>query len=537
MLFSQLIQKLIQDTTEKSLPLFSVELCLCVTIVLMLLVRLFGADRLLPAGVVAVIGAASALACSWLQYRELYGVQEPVSTTFFTGMLVHDSFTVYFRAFLSLFLLLTVALTSLTGIPDEEDSPDFYCLLFGATIGMMIMASSNSLLMLFLSVEMASVPSYAMVGFLKGRKPSSEAALKYVVYGAGAAGVMLYGISLLAGVLGTADMGLLAERLGAAAAGGSGGLGDPEVRTASLGILLIMVGLAFKLSLVPFHFWCPDAFEGASAEVAGFLSVASKAGAFALLVRLCVSLAGAEGTGPLLTAFGLGLGFVACLTMTLGNLAAYGQNNLKRMLAYSTIAHAGYMVMAVAAMLVMSSSVAGATSAADVIRSMEGLLYYLFVYMFMNLGAFAVIALVRNYTFGETLDDVRGLISQSPTLCVVMLICMFSLVGLPPFGGFVGKFFIFASTLRSAETEPFMYVVLVCAGLNTVFSLFYYIRVLRVMFLEARPADARPVPLPFASWESAFTLTLAAFVLLLGVAPYVMSTTANTAAQSLAFFN
>ncbi|MFM8725544.1 MAG: proton-conducting transporter membrane subunit, partial [Planctomycetaceae bacterium] len=129
----------------------------------------------------------------------------------------------YFRAFLSLFLLLTVALTSLTGIPDEEDSPDFYSLLFGATIGMMMMASSNSLLMLFLSVEMASVPSYAMVGFLKGRKPSSEAALKYVVYGAGAAGVMLYGISLLAGVLGTADMGLLAERLAAAAAGGSGG--------------------------------------------------------------------------------------------------------------------------------------------------------------------------------------------------------------------------------------------------------------------------------------------------------------------------
>jgi NADH-quinone oxidoreductase subunit N len=223
--------------------------------------------------------------------------------------------------------------------------------------------------------------------------------------------------------------------------------------------------------------------------------------------------------------------------MTLGNLAAYGQNNLKRMLAYSTIAHAGYMVMSVAAMLVMSSSSAGAASAAEVTRALEGLLYYLFVYMFMNLGAFAVIALVRNYTFGETLDDVRGLISQSPTLCVVMLICMFSLVGLPPFGGFIGKFFIFASTLKSAETEPFMYVVLVCGGLNTVLSLFYYIRVLRVMFLEARPADARPVPLPFASWESAFTLTLAGFVLLLGVAPYVMSTTANTAAQSLAFFN
>ncbi|MFM7831962.1 MAG: NADH-quinone oxidoreductase subunit N, partial [Planctomycetaceae bacterium] len=231
------------------------------------------------------------------------------------------------------------------------------------------------------------------------------------------------------------------------------------------------------------------------------------------------------------------LAIVIIATLLIGNITAVFQQSVKRMLAYSTIAHAGYMVMSVAAMLVMSSSSAGAASAAEVTRSLEGLLYYLFVYMFMNLGAFAVIALVRIYTFGETLDDVRGLISQSPTLCVVVLICMFSLVGLPPFGGFIGKFFIFASTLKSAETEPFMYVVLVCAGLNTVFSLFYYIRVLRVMFLEARPADARPVPLPFASWESAFTLTLAGFVLLLGVAPYVMSTTANTAAQSLAFFN
>ena len=140
MLFSQLIQRLLQDTTEKSLPLFSVELCLCVTIVLMLLVRLFSADRLLPACVVAVIGAASALACSWLQYRAIFGIPDAEPTRLFTGLLIHDSFTVYFRAFLSLFLLLTVALTSLTGIPDDEDSPDFYSLLFGATIGMMLMA-------------------------------------------------------------------------------------------------------------------------------------------------------------------------------------------------------------------------------------------------------------------------------------------------------------------------------------------------------------------------------------------------------------
>jgi len=536
MLFSQLIQKLIQDTTEKSLPFFSVELCLCATIVLMLLVRLFSADRLLPACIVAVIGATAALACSWLQYRELFGGAERAGETFFTGLLIHDSFSVYFRAFLSLFLLLTVALTSLTGIPDEEDSPDFYSLLFGATIGMMLMATSNSLLMLFISVEMASVPSYAMVGFLKGRRPSSEAALKYVVYGAGAAGVMLYGISLLAGVLGTVDMSLLATRLAEAAAGG-GGFSDPEVRTASLGLLLITAGLAFKLSLVPFHFWCPDAFEGASAEVAGFLSVASKAGAFALLVRLCVSLAGAPGTETVLTAFGTGLGFLACITMTLGNLSAYTQNNLKRLLAYSTIAHAGYMVMAVAALLIMSASPDASGLRPNLAQALEGLLFYLLAYLFMNLGAFAVVALVRNFTFGETIDDVRGLISQSPALCVVMLICMFSLVGMPPFAGFIGKYFIFASAYRAGEFHRFMYVVLAFGALNTVFSLFYYIRVLKAMFLEPRPADARPVEVRFASWESAFVLTLAAFVVLLGVFPYVMSATANEAARSLALFH
>lgn len=533
MLFSQLITKLIQDTTEKSLPLFGVELCLCVTIVLMLLVRLFSADRVLPACITAVVGAAAALTCSWLQYRELFAQSAPVSTELFTGLLIHDNFTVYFRAFLSLFLLLTVALTSLTGIPDEEDGPDFYSLLFGATLGMMLMASSNSLLMLFIAVEMASVPSYAMVGFLKGQKSASEGALKYVVYGAGAAGVMLYGISLVAGTLGTADMSLLSERLAAVAADGSGGLGDPELRTFALGLLMILAGLAFKLSLVPFHFWCPDAFEGASAEVAGFLSIASKAGAFALLVRLCISMSGAEGAETLLTAFGVGLGVISIITMTLGNLAAYGQDNLKRLLAYSTIAHAGYMVMAVSAMVVMLSDTAAGDVSRSVASAMEGLLYYLFVYLFMNLGAFAVIALVRNHTYGETTGDVRGLISQAPVLCVVMLVCFFSLVGLPPFGGFVGKFFIFAAVFNAGSSHSFMYVLLAFGCLNTVFSLFYYIRVLKTMFLETRDEDARPVPVHFASWESAFVLTLAGFVILLGVAPYVMSTTANSAAQAL----
>ena len=533
MLFTELINSLITDTTQ-SIPRFGVELCLSATIVLMLLMRLSGLDRLMPACLTATVGALVATFLAYKQFDALHAKDAVVTTKLFTGLLVHDSFTVYFRGFLGLFLLLTVALTSLTGIPDEEDSPDFYSLLFGATIGMMLMASANNLLMLFIGVEMASVPSYAMVGFLKGRKPSSEAALKYVVYGAGAAGVMLYGISLVGGVLGTTDMSMLSQRLAEAAAGGSGGLNDPEVRTVALGTMLVMVGLAFKLSLVPFHFWCPDAFEGASAEVAGFLSVASKAGAFGLLVRFCLALSGAKGTESLMISFGLGLGFIACLTTTFGNLAAYTQTNLKRLLAYSTIAHAGYMVMAVAALLVLKNSPQAATLTENINQSIEGLLYYLVVYLFMNLGAFAVIAIARNYTFSEEVDSFKGLISQSPTLCIVMLICMFSLVGMPPFGGFVGKLFIFASAFKAGEVHGFMYVVVAFGALNTVFSLVYYIRVLRTMFLETRPADARPVPVRLASWESAFVVTLAVFVLLLGILPHMMSQTANEAAQAIA---
>lgn len=537
MLFSELIEYLVNDTIVRSIPHFGVELCLSATIVVMLLMRLCGVDRIIPACLTATLGAIGACFCAYLQFAAIQSGRGLPSELMFTGLLVHDSFSVFFRGFLSLFLLLTIALTSLTGIPDEEDGPDFYSLLIGATIGMMLMATANNLLMLFIGVEMTSVPSYAMVGFLKGRKPSSEAALKYVIYGAGAAGVMLYGISLLAGVLGTTNMSLLSERLAVAAAGGSGGLSDPELRTASLGIMLVMVGLAFKLSLVPFHFWCPDAFEGASAEVAGFLSVASKAGAFGLLVRFCWALSGAEGTGSLMISFGVGLGFIACLTTTFGNLAAYAQTNLKRLLAYSTIAHAGYMVMAVAAFLVMANSPQAAELQTDIDKSIEGLLYYLVVYLFMNLGAFAIIAIARNYTFSEEIDSFKGLVSQSPTLCVAMLICMFSLVGMPPFGGFIGKLFIFAAAFRAGEVHWFMYLVVAFGALNTVFSLVYYIRVLKTMFLDQRPADARPVPVRLASWESAFVMTLAVFVILLGILPHMMSQTANDAAQSLALFH
>lgn len=534
-MFEQLIQDLAGDNGSlyTGLKYFSAELWLSGTIVVMLLLRLFSVDRWVPTFAVALAGSAIALWGLFGQFTELMSANTDVSIAFFGDMLRQDLFSVFFRMFLSLFLILTIALTVLTGIPDNEDAPDFYALLFGATVGMMMMASANNLLMLFLGVEMASVPSYVMVGFLKGRKPSSEAALKYVVYGAGAAGVMLYGISLVTGVLGTGDMTLLASRL-ALVSDGVAGLGDPEVCVVALGIMMVLAGLAFKLSLVPFHFWCPDAFEGASAEVAGFLSVASKAGAFALLIRFCLGLSGVEATAELMTAFGVALGAVAIVTATFGNLAAYTQNNLKRLLSYSTIAHAGYMLMAVAAMMVMQNSDQAAGLGQEINAAVGGLLYYLAVYMFMNLGAFAIIALVRNYTFDESIDSIRGLSSQSPALAVGMGVCVFSLIGIPPFGGFFAKLMVFAAVLKSAEIHWFMYVVLAFGGLNTVFSLFYYLKIVKAIFIEERPADARAVSLP--SMEGLYVVVLAVMVTLLGFFPAVtegLSSIANAAGNAV----
>ena len=410
-----------------------------------------------------------------------------------------------------------IALTVLSGIPDNEDGPDFYTLLIGATIGMMLMASANHLLMLFLAVEMASVPSYVMVGFLKGKRLSSEAALKYVVYGAGAAGVMLYGTSLVAGMLGTGQLHLVAEKLGELLSSSSeGGVGTAmstaAVRTIVLGVMMILVGLAFKLSLVPFHFWCPDAFEGAPAEVGGFLSVASKAAAFALLIRVVHQLTGLE---DLAVPLAIGLGVIAVVSSTFGNLAAYFQTNVKRMLAYSTIAHAGYMLTGVVAMLVALED-GNQMLATDCV---EGVLFYLSVYLFMNLGAFAIVALIRNRTYSEEIADYRGLKSECPWLCVMMAVCLFSLVGLPPLGGFVAKFFVLAPVWEAASIHWSMGVLVGFALLNTVFSLFYYLKVPVAMFIADRPEDARPART--GSTEAVFVLLLTAPILLLGMSPLI----------------
>jgi NADH-quinone oxidoreductase subunit N len=418
----------------------------------------------------------------------------------FGRLLVFDRLALFTRLFLLTFTALIIWLTLLTGIPDSEDSADFHCLLLGSVVGMSLMASANHLLMMYIGVEMASLPSYALAGFLKGRRQSSEAALKYVVYGGGAAGVMLYGISLLAGKFGTGYLpDLAAAYVSTVHLTGGGWALDPVL---VMGTFFVLIGIAFKLAAVPFHFWCPDVFEGASAEVAGFLSVASKGAALAMLARVILVLGGFDPLvgvvehadwSSIIRYLVPALAFFAALTTTFGNLAAYLQTNLKRLLAYSTIAHAGYMMMGLATMNQ---------------QGVAAVLFYLMAYLLMNLGAFAIVAFLRNQTGSEDLNSFRGLVRRSPWMVVLLSVFLLSLLGIPPLAGFIGKFMIFRAlwdtgqgyyAAGEAGLGATMFGLLVIGGLNTVFSAVYYLKVMKVMILESRVEDIEgqePQPLP-----------------------------------------
>ena len=499
----------LQSSLQSDLFLFLPELVLCFGIVLLLLCRLVKAfDRTHLGTVAAAIVGAALLTAGYLFFE---GDLAPVE--FFAGMLASDPFSGFVRILLLAASLLTVVLTMLTGIPDRDDSGDFYALLLGSTLGMMLMASANHLMMAFIAVEMASLPSYALAGFLKGKRKGSEAALKYVVFGAAASGVMLYGISLLAGTFGTGHLPNVASAI-AVRLGESNGI-DPLVWT---GLALVFVGLGFKLAAVPFHFWCPDVFEGAAAEVAGFLSVASKTAAIALTVRLLQSLQLAaanmipsnDANFVLPSTIGVTVGIFGAITVTFGNLAAFAQTNLKRMLAYSTIAHAGYMLLGVAVMSVAATS---------------AVMYYLLAYLLMNLGAFAVVGLVRNKTGSEDLAAFRGLVGKSPILAVTMTLFLFSLLGFPPLAGFAGKFQVFeavyeggkaATAAGHAHLGTAFYVLLGVGAVNTAISAYYYLRIIRAMILEddANPAAPSCSICPTAT---SFLTLLAALLIAAGV--------------------
>ena len=492
------------DHLLEHLNYFLPEALLCAAIVVMLLVRL-GPGRGHMGGLAVAFTAVALFVAGYL-----WVAMPDDQLDCFANMVVTDPLTRFARFVILGAALLTILLTLVTGIPDREDSGDFHVLLLGGTLGMLLMASANHLLMVFIAVEMASLPSYAMAGFLKGKRQGSEAALKYVVYGGGASGVMLFGISLLAGRFGTGFLPDLAKGYTMALSAQAGGHTDVIL---VLGTLLILVGLSFKLSAVPFHFWCPDVFEGAAAEVAAFLSVASKAGAFVLTARLVLAMAvPLTDTGLGAIYFGPPLAVLAVITATFGNLAAYPQTNLKRLLAYSTIAHAGYMLMGLA------------TANAE---GVAAVLFYLATYVFMNLGAFAVVAFLRNQTGSEELSSYRGLVHRSPGAVVLLGIFLLSLLGIPPLVGFMAKFQIFAAVYHAGKnaTVPWLggvyYALLVIGGINTALSAVYYVRVLKVMILEKSLDEVEgrePVPVRIPALASAYAGFLAACVIGLGVA-------------------
>lgn len=354
---------------------------------------------------------------------------------------------------------------------------EFFAMLVSCVFGMVVMAGANDLLLMYLALEFVSITSYIMAGLLRKNRKSAEASLKYIIYGAGASGMMIYGMSFLYGLTGTLEIRELGQKLAE--------LGPSVPPTLTLVTsVLIMAGFGYKIAAAPFHMWCPDVYEGAPTPVTAFFSVGPKAAGFAMLARFV------EGVFPETPGGGafewkLVLSLLAVLTMAVGNLGALQQRNLKRLLAYSSIAHAGYLLVAFAAF----------TEA-----SRQALLFYLIAYIVMNLGAFLVVLYLEERYGIETVDGCKGLGWKNPQIGILATVFLFSLTGLPPTAGFVGKLFLFSTVIDHAlgAAKPLGIALVVVALFFSVISLYYYMRIAAAMFLS-KPAEGGEEPLPAGS--------------------------------------
>jgi NADH-quinone oxidoreductase subunit N len=411
----------------------------------------------------------------------------------FSGMVALDGVGLFFRGLFLVAGIGGVLLGAVSKEISEERLGEYLVLLLSVTMGLMFLGSAQNLLMVYLALELVSIPSYVLAGFRRGNRQSSEAALKYVIYGGVASGLMLYGFSLLYGLSGSLGF----SELSRAIVGAS--MSDAPMRmVVILAGILSLAGFGYKIAAVPFHMWCPDVYQGAPTPFVAFLSVAPKAGGMAALIRFLVAGFGIDGTTAGPWPWAVVLAIVSVATMTLGNLIAIPQNNLKRLLAYSSIAHAGYMLMGVAV---------GSP------RAIQSVMFYLAVYLTMNFGAFLVVMAIRDRTGDESIESCRGLASTSPVLAAALAIFLFSLTGLPPFAGFVGKFYLFAALLE-AKT-PLFYAVAVIGVLNSAVSLYYYARVVKAMYLE-KADGLREAPILTPAYLG-LTAAFAGPALLLGV--------------------
>ena len=405
-----------------------------------------------------VLGLAFTGMALWRQ-QEFLSTSGMAELTAFQGSLTIDGFALFFNwVFLAASLI--VALVSYKYLEIEgEHHGEYYGLILLAQCGMYFLAAGTDLVTLFVGLELMALCFYVMVGFLRGDKRSNEAALKYLLLGAFSSGFLAYGFSVLYGIAGSTRLHEIAAQIAVRPSW------DPLV---FLALATTSVGLLFKISAVPFHMWAPDAYEGAPTTVTAYLSVASKAASFAFLMRMFLGPFGTlrEVWEPLLIA-------TAILSMTVGNLAAISQSNIKRLLAYSSISHAGYILLGL---------VAGNET------GIKGMAVYILVYTFMNLGAFlVVVALRRKNIIGEDIDDFAGLMHRSPGYAVLMLIFLLSLAGIPPTAGFIGKYYIFLSLIQTGH-----YVLAVVATLYVAVAIYYYFRIVRSMFAGELVETAPP---------------------------------------------
>ncbi len=462
--------------------LLSPVISLCGLAIVVILLDLF-LKRKWILGVVSVAGlivpAAFTLA--------LWGREE----TAFNGMLAVDEFSLFFN----LFFLACVALVILSSMDYVSKfrafQGEYYALVLLAAVGMMLMASTRELISVYVALELTAISLYALTGFLKDPK-SSEAGLKYLLLGAVASAVLLYGMAMVFGLSGSTHFKDIAQAI-------PGDLvGNPALL---MGMVLLVAGFGFKIATVPFQMWVPDVYEGAPTPITAYLSVASKAAGFAVILRVFY-----EALGPVSLDWGMMFAVLAAITMTLGNVVAIAQTNIKRMLGYSSIAQAGYLMMGLAAVSVLGRS---------------GLVFFLIAYALTNLGAFIAIIAISNKTGSDQISDYSGMAKRAPLLALALGLCLISLIGIPPTAGFMAKIYIF----NAAVDYDLMWLVII-AVINTAISAYYYLRVVRVMYLGA-PLSEEAVP---SSRALRAALSVACFgVLLLGVYPWVLLRVAETA--------
>ena len=437
-----------------SLRYFLPELAITATILLIVIAHVVGKNRRSPAAaLLALVGTGTAIFFALLTPagggREL-----------FEGMVVLDGFAAFFKVLTALATAIVIFMSIDCAELSERTQAEYYVFLLSVLLGMFLLSSATDIVMVYLALELVSIPSYLLAGYLKGKASSTEASMKYVVYGATASGVMIYGFSLLYGMTGSTQISVIGNALT---------MGTVPL-PAMLAAVMVTVGFGYKIAAVPFHMWSPDVYEGAPTPVTAFLSVGPKAAGFAVLVRffytVFASPDAAGGMWKLSSSVDWTFMFavLSAVTMTVGNLVAINQRNVKRLLAYSSIAHAGYMLMGFVLL-----TAAG----------LKAILFYLVVYLFMNLGAFYVVVLVANGSRDEDISHFSGLGTRAPLAAVSLAIFLFALTGIPPFSGFIGKVYLFAEVIHKG-----VYWLVLVAGINSVVSLYYYARILKVMFLE-----------------------------------------------------